>query len=146
MFVFMIIPLRKWMNHVISLRTQSSKLSVRTSLSIFKLVSLTQQSTAIKGFIKKGNAHWHWNNWKTTYHKIHFRTPITRKSQDTLRTPNLLIHFYYCIDKNITETRNFITKINQKWLKTNQTILQTKVTVEVVIYLSKSYCWQSIFF
>ena len=55
------------------------------------------------------------------------------------------IHFYNRIDKNTTKTRLFITSINQNRLKTNQTISQPKVPVKVMIFLSQSSCWRSIF-
>ena len=60
------------------------------------------------------------------------RTPITRKSQDMLRTPKP------SIDENTTETRDFIMTIKRNGLETNQTILQPKVTVEVMGLLYKS--------
>ena len=79
MFFFTIIPLQKQTNRVISLQ-KSTKTAIRTSLSIFKTGfsiilphgGLTQQSTAINGYIKKGNAHLRCNKRKKTYHKIHF--------------------------------------------------------------------------
>ena len=46
--------------------------------------------------------------------------------------------FYNRIDTNTIKTHNFITTINQNRLETNQTILQSKVTVKAVRFLSKS--------
>ena len=113
-------------------------MAVRTSLPTFKMVSLTQQSSAIKGCIKKGTRigfETRERRYITRYTLDLHNAKIARYALDPKAVGFI---FYNRIDENTTETLNFITAINQNGLETNQMILRPTVSVEVVRFLSKS--------
>ena len=93
---------------------------------------LTQQSRYIQSCIKNGT-----QIYIVTREIIHItRYSLEFQNEKVARyTSDRQIHFYNRIDESTTETRNFIPTINRNGLKTNQTILQPKVTSKVVIFL-----------